>query len=276
MNERTSGLVGLLIADDERCRALAAELFPDMPPTALPAADFVPPAPFAGPLFALLERWACDAAVPAADAAEPHPAPSPAIGLVVPAVWYPEMVAGPQPLVAADEETQWVFRPGWAPAPPERGGGSGDLRAASGLPGATEGPVREPEAVGLSPAGEAMPGAIVVTDHVNLVGSGPLTGRWPAGRARSFPSLTGIYQPAQLRGQYQPAPVRPVADRPIYSLAVAGVANEERLSPFERRQMLRCGLAVASSRLVPPVVIAAYYGLLVAAVAAPHLPISST
>jgi hypothetical protein len=53
---------------------------------------------------------------------------------------------------------------------------------------------------------------------------------------------------------------------------VAGVADALRLTPFERRQMHRCGLAAASSALVGPVVIAAYHGLAVAAVGAPRPP----
>jgi hypothetical protein len=212
-------LAGLLIVDDAACRAVAAALFPGVPPTPLPAADFVPPAPFEGPLFALLEGWATGREAGGEGpqtGAEHAGAPANLVGLVVPAVWHGELA------------------------------GKG-----------------APEALGAPAAPGALPHGILVADHVNLVGSGPLTGRWPAGRARSFPSLTGVYQPSQ---------VRPPDDGRVYSaLALAGVADAERLSPFERRQMQRCGLAAASSRLVPPVVIAAYYGLAVAAAAAPRL-----
>ena len=222
MTASTAQVAGLLIVDEPECRALAAALFPGVVPTTLPAEDFVPPAPFAGPLFALLEGWAGGTeAARAHGEAVAAQAPRKLIGLVVPAIWYPEFLG-----TAGSEAV------------------SGGREAA------------------MPAAAAAMPHAIVVGDHVNLVGSGPLTGRWPAGRARSFPSLTGIYQPQQ---------VRPPADGRIYSaLAVAGVADAERLTPFERRQMQRCGLAAASTQLVPPVIIAAYYGLAVAAAAAPR------
>lgn len=100
--------------------------------------------------------------------------------------------------------------------------------------------------------------AVVVRDHVNLALRGPLTGRWPASLPRSFPCMTGIYQPAV---------VRAAAGAPVYSddVVAAGVRDAARLTPFERRALDEAGVHVYSDCLVPAVVAAAFYGLKVAA-----------
>ena len=253
-------LAAARVAGEPGCLALADSLFPDVEPAVLAAADFAPPAPFEGPLFDLLE----DVARSAGARPSPEGAGEPVLGLVVPAVWY-----------------------------------------------------------GAQPA----PNAVFVADHVNLAGRGPLAGRWPAGRVRTFPSMTGVYRPsllaarlpaasswaideatgeggaapcqsslaprdrsqapstagpggpatgpgtAPVRPQHQPPGGRPGAGGPIYfALAVAGVADAGRLTPFESRQMRRCGLVAAAGLLVAPVVIAAYHGLAVAAAGVPREP----
>ena len=265
-----AGLAALLVVGEPECLALAGSLFPDVAPSVLPAADFSPPAPFRGPLFAFMEAVARTAVAAPGAGGGASLRPQPVLGLVVPIVWYG--------------------------SPP-------------------------------------MPAAVLVADHVNLAGRGPLTGRWPVGRARAFPSMTGVYRPeliaacvaaegaaggtqavagapdedraagpapaaagrptggpgeatARLDGdaaagrpgyprgaQHQPPGGRPYARGPIYSaLAVAGVAEAARLTPFEARQMRRCGLVAAAGQLVAPVVIAAYHGLAVAAAGAPRAP----
>lgn len=97
-----------------------------------------------------------------------------------------------------------------------------------------------------------------VRDHVNLVLRGPLTGRWPAAVPRSFPCMTGIYQPAVARA---------AAAAPVYSenVVAAGVRDAARLTPFERRALDEAGAAAYADCLVPAVVVAAFYGLKVAA-----------
>ncbi len=108
--------------------------------------------------------------------------------------------------------------------------------------------------------GEAvLPGELVpVGDHVDLEPRGPLTGRWPAGVPRDFPSMTGIYQPAL---------VRRLEGARVYSSGVvaAGVADARRLTRFEARAVREGGWPIVSDSLVPVAVIAAYYGLRLAA-----------
>ncbi len=118
---------------------------------------------------------------------------------------------------------------------------------------------------GASPAAEdekalaAAPGALLpIADHVNLELRGPLTGRWPAGVPREFPSLTG---------KYQPAVVRAAAGPRVYSSGVvaAGVADARWLAGFELRAVREAGTPVVSDSLVPIAIVAAYYGLRLAA-----------
>jgi hypothetical protein len=100
--------------------------------------------------------------------------------------------------------------------------------------------------------------AVPVVDHVNLELRGPLTGRWPADVPRAFPSMTGIYQPGL---------VRPREGARVYSSGVvaAGVADVGRLTAFEARAIHDGACAIVSDSLVPAAVVAAYYGLRLAA-----------
>ena len=103
---------------------------------------------------------------------------------------------------------------------------------------------------------------LAVSDHVNLELRGPLTGRWPAGLPRSFPPLTGIYQPADVRAR---------GGARVYSsgVVVAGVADAGRLTPFEAGALREAGVFVVSDSLVPAAIVAAYYGLTLAACGVP-------
>jgi hypothetical protein len=110
-------------------------------------------------------------------------------------------------------------------------------------------------------AGDLVP----IADHVDLEPRGPLTGRWPAGEPRDFPSMTGIYQPAL---------VRPFAGARVYSSGVvaAGVADARRLTRFEARAVREGDCDIVSDSLVPAAVVAAYYGLRLAAFALVQAP----
>jgi hypothetical protein len=126
-------------------------------------------------------------------------------------------------------------------------------------PRATRTPVRPPGAA----AGSAPPQALLpVSDHVNLELRGPLTGRWPAGVPRDFPQVAGIYQPALVRASGGPR---------VYStgVVVAGVADARRLTPFEAQAVAGLGVIAVSDVLVPAAIVAAYYGLTLAACGVP-------
>ncbi len=121
-------------------------------------------------------------------------------------------------------------------------------------------------------AGEAgerpAPGELVpVADHVGLEARGPLAGRWPPGVPRDFPSVTGIYQPAD---------VRPRHGARVYSSGVvaAGVADARRLTRFEARAVREGGWPIVSDSLVPVAVAAAYYGVKLAACGVVQAPLS--
>ena len=106
-------------------------------------------------------------------------------------------------------------------------------------------------------AGESSVGLVAVEDHVNLELRGPLTGPWPAGVPRNFPSMTR---------RYQPSVVRSAAGPRVYSGGVvAGVGDLARLTPFERAALRRAGCLAAADLIVPPAVVAAYYGHTLAA-----------
>ena len=101
------------------------------------------------------------------------------------------------------------------------------------------------------------PALVAVIDHVNLSLDSPLAGRWPSGIPRSFPAMAGIYQPrvVRLRGGTQ-----------VYSAGVvAGVADAGRLTPFESAVVRSRRYGHVSDMLVPIAVVAAYYGLRLAA-----------
>jgi len=104
-----------------------------------------------------------------------------------------------------------------------------------------------------------------VADHVNLVLRGPLSGPWPAGVPRTFPPVAGIYQPAV---------VRAFGGARVYSsgVVVAGVAEADRLTPFEARAVREGGFFAVSDTLVPAAIVAAYYGLKLAACGVPWPP----
>jgi hypothetical protein len=114
------------------------------------------------------------------------------------------------------------------------------------------------------PAGDRPPAdaALPVLDHLNLEVRGPLTGGWPAGVPRDFPQVAGIYQPALVRACGGPR---------VYSsgVVVAGVADAVRLSPFEARAVAEQGVIAVSDTLVPAAIVAAYYGLTLAACGVP-------
>ena len=101
-----------------------------------------------------------------------------------------------------------------------------------------------------------------MADHVNLELRGPLTGRWPAGVPRDFPQVAGIYQPALVRASGGPR---------VYSsgVVVAGVADSRRLTAFEARAVAELGVTAVSDVLVPAAIVAAYYGLTLAACGVP-------
>ena len=129
--------------------------------------------------------------------------------------------------------------------------GARELRETVGLvvPALWAGEAGERPAVG-----ELVP----VADHVGLEGRGPLTGRWPAGTPRDFPSMTGIYQPADVRSRHGAR---------VYSsgIVAAGVADVRRLSRFEARAVREGGCGIVTDSLVPVAIVAAYYGLRLAA-----------
>jgi len=122
------------------------------------------------------------------------------------------------------------------------------------------------EVVGLTVPVWAVPGGagpdpgrlVPVADHVNLEGRGPLTGPWPAGVPRDFPDMTGVYQPGVVRRR---------GGARVYSSGVtaAGVADARRLTRFEERALREGGWPIVSDSLVPVAVVAAYYGVKLAA-----------
>lgn len=106
-------------------------------------------------------------------------------------------------------------------------------------------------------------GLAAVVDHVNLTLRSPLSGRWPGGTDRVFPPLTGIYQPVVVRAR---------GGARVYSdgVVVAGVTDAGRLTPFETEALLEAGVFAVSDSLVPSAIIAAYYGLTLAACGVPR------
>jgi len=112
--------------------------------------------------------------------------------------------------------------------------------------------------VGRVEEGPAAGALVPVGDHVGLEARGPLSGRWPAGVPRDFPSMTGIYQPGG---------VRPHSGARVYSSGVvaAGVADVRSLTRFEARAVREGGCAIVSDSLVSVAIVAAYYGLRLAA-----------
>jgi hypothetical protein len=70
-----------------------------------------------------------------------------------------------------------------------------------------------------------------------------------------------------MTGIYQPALVRPFAGARVYSSGVvaAGVADVRSLSRFETRAVGEGGWPIVSDSLVPVAIVAAYYGMRLAA-----------
>jgi len=118
-----------------------------------------------------------------------------------------------------------------------------------------------------APAARSPGTLLAIADHVNLELRGPLSGRWPAGVPRSFPPLTGIYQPADVRAR---------GGARVYSsgVVVAGVADAGRLTPFEAGALSETGVFVVSDSLVPSAIVAAYYGLTLAACGVPRADVN--
>ncbi len=107
---------------------------------------------------------------------------------------------------------------------------------------------------GLAPSAGAL---FAVTDHLNLELAGPLSGRWPSEVARVFPPTAGIYQPEVIRAR---------AGARVYSSGVvAGVSDSRRPTVFEAATARTAGAFVLSDEVVPVALVAAYYGLSVAA-----------
>ena len=231
-----TGAVSLALAADEPAsRRVADALVPEAEHRFLTRDELRPPAPFAGPLFALLAAFARAPGLPDPRAADP-------------------MASGR----------------GFA------GSGAPDDAAASGHPGEAARPGRVVGLVvpvvwcgaaasgGSSASAVLPPGTLIaVADHVNLGLRSPLTGRWPAAVPRSFPPLTGIYQPALVRARGGPR---------VYSsgVVVAGVADAGRLTPFEAKAVREEGIIAVSDCLGPAAVAAAYYGLTLAACGIPR------
>jgi hypothetical protein len=168
--------------------------------------------------------------------------------------------AGATLFAAADH--RFLTRHDLRPAAPFRGPLFATL---GGLPVGTRVGLVVPCARSAVAAGtEYGPGTLLaVSDHVNLELRGPLTGCWPAAVPRTFPPLTGIYQPAD---------VRALGGARVYScgVVVAGVADAGRLTPFEAGALREAGVFVVSDSLVPSAVIAAYHGLTLAACGVPR------
>ena len=142
---------------------------------------------------------------------------------------------------------------------------------ASGVPAASSLPPADPLVGLLVPvrwlSREPAPKLVLVADHVNTRLRGPLTGRRPVSGPRSlgpqpFPSLAGLYQPATIR--------RAVSRRVYSVVAVAGVANAAELTPFERRAVAAAGCPAVCDCLVDAAIVAALYGLKVAACGVPE------
>lgn len=123
-------------------------------------------------------------------------------------------------------------------------------------------------------------GPVIIADHVDLALRSPLLGAWPAGRERTFPSMSDVYAAdvaerllvpsTSAPGERIPAPGTEGTEAAVYSrIAVAGVADLRRLSVWEEQQARAAGLTAVADCLVAPVVIAACYGLTVAGVGVP-------
>ncbi len=101
-----------------------------------------------------------------------------------------------------------------------------------------------------------------IADHVNASLASPLAGRWPDHLPRVFPAMTGVYQPRIVRAR---------GGAQVYSPGVvAGVADAARLTPFEVGVVRAQKCDAVSDMLIQVAVIAAYYGLTLAACGVPQ------
>jgi hypothetical protein len=102
---------------------------------------------------------------------------------------------------------------------------------------------------------------VAVTDHANLTWRSPLTGPNDDRIGPRFPTMAGVYAPEAVL-------VRLGASEGMIVMpgVVAGVLDDGRLSGYEIEVASAQGYAVASSELVPVVIVAAHLGLRVAAV----------
>ena len=240
-----SGAVSLALAADEPAsRRVADALFPEAEHRFLTRDELRPPAPFSGPLFELLAAFARAPGTP-----DPRAAESVRSGRGIAGSGDSDEAAGsgdPGEGARSGRVVGLVVPVVW------RGAATCGGSSAPATCGGPSAPATLP------------PGALLaVADHVNLALRGPLTGRWPAAVPRSFPPLTGIYQPAFVRARGGPR---------VYSsgVVVAGVADAGRLTPFEAKTVCEGGIIAVSDSLVPVAIAAAYYGLTLAACGVPR------
>ena len=118
-------------------------------------------------------------------------------------------------------------------------------------------------AAGDAAAGTADPeaGLVAVTDHANLTWRSPLTGPNDDRIGPRFPTMARVYAPEAVLDRLG------AGEGMMVMLGmVAGVLDDGRLSGYEMEVARAQGFAVASSELVPVVIVAAHLGLRVAAV----------
>ena len=215
--------------------AAAAAVFPEARLVVLAREEMRPARPFEGRLFATLTGLAAGTCVGLVVPLRPVTATSPSPGR-----------PGVVPATTADAAERH------ASGAAERHACDAAERHASGAAERHASGAAERRA-----SGESLSALVAVEDHVNLELRGPLTGPWPAGMPRGFPSMTG---------RYQPSVVRSAAGPRVYSGGVvAGVGDLARLTPFERAALRRAGCLAAADLIVPPAVVAAYYGHTLAA-----------
>jgi hypothetical protein len=139
----------------------------------------------------------------------------------------------------------------------------GDAVAGDAACGGSAAPARFAAPARPAPVTLPVGALLAVSDHVNLELRGPLTGHWPAAVPRAFPPLAGIYQPADVRAR---------GGARVYSsgVVVAGVADAGRLTAFEAGALREADVFVVSDSLVPAAIVAAFYGLTLAACGVPR------
>jgi xanthosine phosphorylase len=145
-----------------------------------------------------------------------------------------------------------------------------------GDPGAMRAPVRALRAAGAeallvtnaagSLRAEVGPGALMaISDHINLLGVNPLTGRNDEAVGPRFPSLRDAYDPGLRTGLHAAAGALGIALAEGVYLATAGPSFE---TPAEIRAFRTLGADAVGMSTVPEVILARHCGLRVAAVSA--------